>query len=268
MEAKETKSKRLCQPLVLDSNAIKQCFSECISDNLGSSAAVVQLSQPKRLPCDLFGLAIEFAATDLIKTSENFLKFASENISEADCKQVQQDTIGQSSNASWHRLRVGRVTASKFHETANCSTSDDVLVESIMGALKFKPTEYVKRGLRLEDAVRKKMQQTFPDLVDSGVFVSSKYPQYAASPDGISRDFVLEIKCPAKKETVKNYLSNGKPTAKCRAQLMLQMLLTGRRKGLFCVADVGFEQNQELTVVEVDFDEVYCSSLINRCDKF
>jgi hypothetical protein len=53
-----------------------------------------------------------------------------------------------------------------------------------------------------------------------------------------------------------------------KAQIMLQMLLTGCKKGLFCVADVNFEQNQQVTVVEVEFDELFCSSLILQCDKF
>jgi hypothetical protein len=106
-----------------------------------------------------------------------------------------------------------------------------------------------------ESAVRLKLQQTYPELADCGMFINREFPHYAASPDGITDDFVLKIKCPAKKHTVKNYLSNGKPIAKCRTQLMLQMLLTGRKKGIFCVADVNFEQNQEITTVEVEFDK-------------
>jgi hypothetical protein len=47
--------------------------------------------------------------------------------------------------------------------------------------------------------VRRKIQLKYPDLVECGVFIAPKYPQYAASPDGISKEFVFEIKCPAKK---------------------------------------------------------------------
>jgi hypothetical protein len=77
MEAREAKRKRLAEPTVFDHNAVQRYLLEFILENQQSSAAVIQMARPKRLPCDLNGLAIEFAADpDLDQTSENFIKFA------------------------------------------------------------------------------------------------------------------------------------------------------------------------------------------------
>jgi hypothetical protein len=89
MEAREAKRKRLAEPTVFDHNAVQRYLLESIWENQQSSAAVIQMARPKRLPCGLFELAIEFAADpDLDQTSENFIKFAMENISVDECEKL------------------------------------------------------------------------------------------------------------------------------------------------------------------------------------
>jgi len=70
----------------------------------------------------------------------------------------------------------------------------------------------------------------------SGLFQSPCYPILGAYPDVINEQYVIEIKCPSSNETMKTYLrENGSLGSKCLAQIQLQMLLTGRKKGfLLC----------------------------------
>ncbi|KAK4882331.1 hypothetical protein RN001_005650 [Aquatica leii] len=131
----------------------------------------------------------------------------------------------------WHEMRFGRVTASKLYEFSKCNTSDGTLVESI---------------------------------IDSGLCLLPSYPVFGASPDGITSEYVIEVKCPSSEKILRNYIKNGDPTEKFKAQLHLQMLCTNKQKGLFCVADPNFDQNNLITILTVDYDENYMHNLIVR----
>jgi dUTPase len=48
----------------------------------------------------------------------------------------------------------------------------------------------------------------------------------------------------------------------------LQMLLSGCKKGFFCVADVKFEEKIVTTEVEIDLDEKFCAALMRRSGNF
>lgn len=79
----------------------------------------------------------------------------------------------------------------------------------------------------------------------SGLILIQPFPMLGASPDAKGEDFVVEVKCSSKDKTVKNYLSQGKITPKCFAQVHLQMYAAGCKKSLFCVADPKFEENKQ-----------------------
>ncbi|GBP65901.1 hypothetical protein EVAR_89394_1 [Eumeta japonica] len=102
----------------------------------------------------------------------------------------------------------------------------------LMGG-KIPDTTAMKRGRILEDEVRK----------NSG------------SPDGICENSIIEIKCPMSQKTVKTYVNNGKPTQKFYVQMQLQMLLTGHKKGYFCVADCNYSANKKVDIMEIMYDE-------------
>lgn len=86
------------------------------------------------------------------------------------------------------------------------------------------------------------------------------WPIFGASPDSISEDYVIEIKCPKSVKTRANYVNgSGIVQPKYNAQIQLQMLLCGRKKGLFCVASPSFESDGKVDVIEVDYDDVFIS---------
>lgn len=62
------------------------------------------------------------------------------------CNAIEEATRSQADCRLWYEMRYACITASKAHESAQCNTPDGVLVESLLGAYKFKETFAVKRG--------------------------------------------------------------------------------------------------------------------------
>ena len=88
---------------------------------------------------------------------------------------------------------------------------------------------------------------------------------FSSSPDGLLDDAVVEVKCPSKAATVSNFLKT--PTSlqpKALSQIQLQIRLTGKDKGIFCVADPNFETNKKVTVVEVEKDDEFLQLLLEE----
>ncbi|KAF9793822.1 hypothetical protein SFRURICE_010215 [Spodoptera frugiperda] len=121
-------------------------------------------------------------------------------------------------------------TATRKHR---CRTSDGSLVAAIMGA-KTPDTHAMKRSRKLESSVIKTVQNILKKRVKPcGLFLSPQYPMIAASPDGICKDAVIEVKCPTSENTETNYIRNGNISEKYLAQIQLQMFVTKMRKGYF-----------------------------------
>lgn len=139
-----------------------------------------------------------------------------------------------------------------------------------MGFNTFKANESAKRGTRLEPLVIKQVEKLKQiKLQRCGLFLTPCWPVFGASPDAINDDLVVEVKCPSTSKTFTNYITNDSRVApKCLAQIQLQMLLTGRRTGLFCVASPDFETSKKVTIIDVSFDNGFISSLLDRSLKF
>lgn len=62
------------------------------------------------------------------------------------------------------------------------------------------------RGRKLEEVlkgVEKKLNVKFKRV---GLQLKPRYPIFGASPDGITEDYVVEIKCPQSEKNICNYL--------------------------------------------------------------
>lgn len=101
-------------------------------------------------------------------------------------------------------------------------------------------------------------------ILKCGLFLHRLFPIFGASPDGISKDYVIELKCPFKDKTVTTYIKNGQVTKRYLAQMQLQMLFAKKRKGLFCVAAPDFESSEKVDIIEVEFDPDFCDDLIEK----
>ena len=208
---------------------------------------------------------------------EGFRKFCKSAISQDDCAMVENMTRDQKNSPLWHHVRFGRVTASRLHEVSHCSTVRGSLVESMLGASKFTGTAATKRGVLLEGQVLGEVERKLGvKCSPAGIHISRDWAVFGASPDAVVVDSrgkvvaVVEVKCPASAQTVCAYLdpATGEIRPKCRAQLQLQMLLTGCRKGFFCVAAVDFETNRQVTVTEDELSEEFLAPLMERAQTF
>ena len=202
-------------------------------------------------------------------SASDFLQFCSSQMSELICQEAVKETITQDENKLWHKLRYGRITASRAYETAHCHTLNGCLVEKILGAIKMKDSYAMKRGKSLEKEVRQLVEKkTGIKIQPCGFYTSPECPIMGASPDGITEEHILEIKCPNSEKRMTEYLSNGKVTLKYSTQMQLQMYFTKKQKGLFCVTNYDFETSKDFTLVSVEYDELYCNNVIQQCIEF
>lgn len=154
--------------------------------------------------------------------------------------EVQKTTADQSKSNLWFELRYGRITASLIYDASKCKTAEGSLVEKIMGKKDFDSSS-MQRGRNLEGQVLRTVTQILRKYFDvsavyqTGLLLDSSYPVFGASPDGMTKDAVIEIKCPASKKNVENYYSNGQIKNKYKAQLQLQILFAGKKKKDFFV---------------------------------
>lgn len=198
-----------------------------------------------------------------------FLEFIQNHIDPTLCKRASEDTKDQSSTPLWHSLRYGRITASILYESGKATMANESLKLKILGAAKVPLTDALKRGKLIEDLVRQEASKQLKiPFATAGFNVCAKWPHFGGSPDGISEDYVLEIKCPSKESTIEKYFKNGAITAKTRAQLQFQMYLYRKAQGILAVADPQFEENKKIRFVLDNYDYEFISSLAENADNY
>ncbi|XP_046392244.1 uncharacterized protein LOC124160435 [Ischnura elegans] len=238
------------------------------ADEMGRAPVALNVSEEDR---ELFVKSVPRRVNS--RRADDFVDYCSHNVTDRDIIAAEKDTEQQGSSEMWHSLRYGRITASKLHEAAHCHTKDGVLVETILGAYRIDDNLAMSRGRNLEVAIKNVVESKLGvKISDCGLFLRGDYPVLGASPDGIDENNVFEFKCPISLSSYAKYIvqCNGSffPAKQHFAQMQLQMLMTGRRKGYFCVARPDFEDSQEVEIVSVDYDQHKCMALINNAMKF
>lgn len=198
----------------------------------------------------------------------NFVKFCSKQMDVDRCCTIFEETKEQNVKAEWYYQRFGRITASRLYEVCHCHTPDGSLVASIMGARGFKGNRATKRGQSLECEIFGQLSKTFKDIKKCGVIIRPDMPIFAASPDGMTDDYIFEIKCPSQTKTVKNYIENGTVKPKVNYQMQLQMFMSNKTKGYLCVADPEYEKNKKLIRIEVMLDRKLIADALQTAQKF
>lgn len=80
---------------------------------------------------------------------------------------------------------------------------------------------------------------------------------------------MVEIKSPTTPQTELNYItSNHVVPNRYLAQIQLQMFMTGKKRGYFCVASHDFEKSKKVNLVCIHFDEKYISHIIEKSMHF
>ena len=163
-------------------------------------------------PVDLGKL---YSKTNETLTYEDLMKKCEQtniSVSDPEIKFLESQTKKQSDSSFWFKYRIGRVTASNFY--AVCHTNPEKpsmsLVKKLCNSEEYRKiftcsaTEW---GKRKEEIARKdyvaKMSISHQNFQcsESGLILSEEYPQFGASPDGLTTceccgDGCLEIKCP------------------------------------------------------------------------
>lgn len=183
-------------------------------------------------------------------------------------EQANNLTVEQADTDLWHALRIGRVTASRLYETTRCTTKNGSLIDKYLG--KNSGWSFaMMRGTFLEDYVFREVQKDYPTLKRCGLIMNpAQHPFFAASPDGLHEDFVLEIKCPGTPNTFKQYTNIDLLNRKYFAQIQLQMFVTGKTKALLAVAHLDFETTRNITTIWIEKDEDYVTQMIEDASNF
>lgn len=67
---------------------------------------------------------------------------------------------------------------------------------------------------------------------------------------------------------MKKYINKEKLTAKCEAQVQLQMHFANKQKAFFCIAHEDFETSKQVDVYEIFYNSDYCKKIIDECTLF
>ncbi|CAG9765747.1 unnamed protein product [Ceutorhynchus assimilis] len=154
-------------------------------------------------------------------------------------------------------MRFGRITASILYEAARCKTPGGYLVERIMGVSKPVETEAMSRGKQLELQVLQCVEKMRDiEIKNSGILIHKEFSIFRASPDGISSDFVIEIKSPSREKNIENYVKHDIINKKFYFQLQLNMFFSNKKKDLFCVAFPTFEQDSPIYEITLNNEEL------------
>ncbi|XP_021701647.1 uncharacterized protein LOC110676787 [Aedes aegypti] len=222
--------------------------------------------------CCMYNLMLEFKSQPLsTNDSKAFISFCKCSISVQACTSIEVNTRGQNSSL-WHRLKFGRITASKLYELSRCLTPDGSLVNAVMG-YSSQTTEAMERGLRLENKVVDIISKHYKNVRRCGLYLHPRYPAFGASPDAINENTVFEIKCPFKEENIKYYINkNGKLKDKVNCQIHLQMVMTQKENGVLVLVRPGFEKNRNpekfVEFHEVNFDKDFITKAMKSSYKF
>lgn len=217
----------------------------------------------------IHNLWTNFIASGIDITPPNFYAYAESTLDQSLIEKIEKATQKQAEEEFWHKMRFGRITASIIYDAAKSKTFQGSLQEKILGAQIALTTKAVERGKKLEPEVLEVVANIKSMTVKkAGLFLRKDYPIFGASPDGISSDFVLEVKCPSTEKHVKTYIKDGIVARKFYFQVQLQMMFAGKRKGLFCVASPQFETNKMVDIIEVDYNEDKLMNILNNAKQF
>ncbi|CAH0715416.1 unnamed protein product, partial [Brenthis ino] len=214
----------------------------------------------------VFNLMLQFVNQEVDHCYEKFNIYSQEIITSDVIVKITEETKEQANSKLWHSMRQGRVTGSRIYESIHCKTQNGALVQSILGGYKVPETLAIRRGKLLEKEVLKELEKDLGVIETTGLILVS--PIIGVSPDGICKDFVIEIKCPLYEKSLKNYIKNNKVQDKYKAQMMLQMHAAKKLKGWFCVADPSFEQTRLIHKYIVEYDNNYVMKLLDATEKF
>ena len=279
-----------------------------------SSACVlysIEHGRDNGLPAPLTEKAVEFMATDVMKSkpleeaAPLFIQHS--QMTSAQVKQIELETQGQSSNSLWKQQRLGRITASKFHQISTKTETvlkhrgkhtkkpqySPVVFSIVSESEDISHLPQIAWGINHEkDAVKaflsdvaSQHENGLEGFRQCGLFVKADYPYLAASPDGMFScrccgHATVEVKCPYsvrneslfEKEVFKRveFLEdhNGQPRLKRSHKYYTQVQAQMWVCGVSHCFFYWVAEGHGPLYETIQFDAAYCSRVVNNLTLF
>lgn len=184
----------------------------------------------------------------------------------------------------WHAARLGRLTgscAAKAFATVKSGESAgrrNTRIRLVLERLTGKSQEDgfvsadMERGIELEDEARSAYEVATGTLIQTVGFVAHDTMMAGCSPDGLTDDGLIELKCP-KAATHLDYIRGGLP-GDYLTQITHSLWITGKAWGDFVSYHPEFPEHLRLKVTRVyakDIDlvayKLAVSLFLSECDK-
>lgn len=162
----------------------------------------------------------------------------------------------------WLKSRIGNLTASRMADAMAVTRTGesekrrklklDIVAERLTGrATEVFVSDAMKWGMKYESEAREAYENATGNLVQiCGLAMHDTIPHLGASPDGlIDEDCIWECKCP-NTSTYLSYKLAGTVPEQYKPQMLLQMICTGRSKGVFTAYDPRLPEEYRLFVAE------------------
>lgn len=253
-----------------------------------SNAFVEQQSTLITRPSTLTEAVAQAMATGA-RSADDMYNYIQHTFTDSNIEEITSITTQQADSLHWMLYRRGMVTASiaysvytRVHTLRTKMGPHDVrpLLKSIMREHNVQ-TSAMSRGILLEKTAKEVYtaigSHTSLIVKDTGLLISKEHPCIGASPDGLvtcdcCSQRTLEVKCPIsldkfrQKEIAVSKDENVclKKTSKYFCQVQIQMMLAKVHKSDFFV----FQDAEHFLLFSVDFDEVFCNSVVERAVYF
>lgn len=166
----------------------------------------------------------------------------------------------------WRQLRVGRLTGSRVGDAlakvkgGYAASRKNLLTQLVLERLTGQVQESgytnaaMERGVQLEPVARRAYEAETGILSESVGFVTHRDLLVGCSPDGLTEDGLIEIKCPLAAAHL-DYLKGGLPE-KYRLQLVHGLWLTGAAWGDFVSFHPDFPAGLQLKITRLQSADV------------
>jgi len=179
----------------------------------------------------------------------------------------------------WKKLRLGKVTASRVADvmskikSGESASRKNYKMDLVVERLTNTPTSSFTNaamawGTETEPLARMAYEAFKGEFVDQVVFCNHPTIEwFGCSPDGTTKDGLIEIKCPNTATHI-DYLLAGVPPAKYVPQMQTQMACTGAKWCDFVSFDPRLPPELQLFVVRLNRDEAYIQEIEAEVKQF
>lgn len=168
---------------------------------------------------------------------------------------IKHHDVAQGSEA-WHKLRTGKYTGSNAHRLLKYGTIDYSLNDDDSS---FSGNYWTKRGHILEDEaieLYEKIKHTTVNRV--GFVTNNRFDSCGYSPDGLTENALIEVKCFSEKRHLELY--NGNIPLEVLAQIYFGMMICEKKTAHLLIYNPTLDPKLAFKIIEVKFKQAIVSN--------